>query len=306
MGRSFKQLVAVLKSPYRIFKAFDDRHMLDWMPDEPYLKLAFRLKMGYKLDLKDPKTFNEKLQWLKLHDRDPLYTTLVDKYAVRAWVAERIGEEYLVPLVGGPWDSAEDIDFDALPEQFVLKCTHNSGGVIVCRDKGRLDIEETKDRLARDIKDNYYYSSREWPYKNVQPRIIAEKYMQDGYCENLSVYKLLCFGGEPRIFQTIKNDKTAYETIDYFDTGWERLDLRQNFPNSEKPMEKPEGAEKMLSLAKRLSRDFPQIRCDFYSVGGKIYFSELTFYSDSGLAAFDPAEWDGILGSWLELPNMEK
>ena len=303
--RGMKDVLDFFTSRERIFKFFDNRHWLDWLPDETYLKLAFRAAMGHPLDLKDPKTFSEKLQWLKLYDRDSLYTTLVDKYAVRGYVADKIGKEHLIPLVGGPWASAEEIDFDALPEQFVLKCNHNSGGVIICRDKSSFDIEGAKARLNKFLSRNYYYRSREWPYKNVKPCIIAEKFMQDEKFDNLSVYKILCFGGEPKIFQTIKNDKTPEESIDYFDINWNRLDLRQNFPNSAEPLEEPSNREEMLKLARELSRGFPQIRTDFYSINGRVYFSELTFYSDTGFAAFDPPEWDKILGGWIELPARE-
>ena len=303
--RGMKDVLDFFTSRERIFKFFDNRHWLDWLPDETYLKLAFRSRMGYPLDLKDPKTFSEKLQWLKLHDRNPLYTTLVDKYAVRGYVADKIGEEHLIPLVGGPWYSAGEIDFDSLPEQFVLKCNHNSGGVIICRDKSSFYIEGAKARLNKFPARNYFYSSREWPYKNVKPCIIAEKFMQDEKFDNLSVYKILCFGGEPKIFQTIKNDKTPEESIDYFDINWNRLDLRQNFPNSAEPLEEPSNREEMLKLARELSRGFPQIRTDFYSINGRVYFSELTFYSDTGFAAFDPPEWDKILGGWIELPARE-
>ena len=303
--RGMKDLLDFFTSRERLFKFFDNRHLLDWMPDEKYLKMAFRAKMGYPLNLENPKTFNEKLQWLKLHDRKPLYTTLVDKYAVRQYIAEKIGEEYLIPLVGGPWNSADEIDFDSLPEQFVLKCNHNSGGVIICRDKSSFDVEGTRAKLDKLLSRNYFYRGREWPYKNVKPCIIAEEFMQDEKFDNLSVYKILCFGSEPKIFQTIKNDKTPEESIDYFDTSWNKLDLHQNFPNSAEPLEEPSNREKMLELARKLAEGFPQIRTDFYSINGQIYFSELTFYSDAGFAAFDPPEWDKILGSWIELPTKE-
>ncbi len=303
--RGMKDVLDFFTSRERIFKFFDNRHWLDRMPDKAYLKLAFRARMGYPLNLEKPETFNEKIQWLKLYDRKDLYTSLVDKYAVRQYIKEKIGEKYLIPLIGGPWYRAEDIDFDSLPEQFVLKCNHNSGGVIICRDKSSFDREGAKARLDKFLSRNYYYRSREWPYKNVRPCIIAEKFMQDEKFDNLSVYKILCFGGEPRIFQTIKNDKTPEESIDYFDINWNRLDLRQNFPNSDEPLEEPSNREEMLELARKLARGFPQIRTDFYSINGRVYFSELTFFSDTGFAAFDPPDWDKILGSWIELPARE-
>ena len=303
--RGMKDLLDFFTSRKRIFKFFDNRHLLDWMDDERYLKLAFRAKMGYPLDLKNPRTFNQKLQWLKLYDRKPLYTQLVDKYAVRQYIAEKIGEEYLIPLVGGPWNSAEEIDFDVLPEQFVLKCNHDSGGVIVCRDKSELDIPAIKQKLTHKMKQNYYRIGREWPYKNVEPCIFAEKYMEDSSNINLNVYKFLCFNGEPRIIQTIQNDKTASESIDYFDLEWNLLELRQNFPNSECPLKKPGLFDNMLALSRKLCEGFPFIRTDLYEINGRVFFSELTFYSDSGMAKFDPPAWDETIGSWLTLPEKE-
>ena len=292
-----------LSNPANMFDFFASRNMLNWMSDEAFLKRKFRLKMGYELDLDNPRTFNEKLQWLKLYDRKPLYTKLVDKYEVRKYIAEKIGEQYLIPLVGGPWNSPDEIDFDALPDQFVLKCTHDSGSVIVCRDKSGFDIENAKNSLRKHLKRNYSFLCREWPYKGVAPRIIAEKYMEDRSSENLNVYKIFCFNGKPKIFQTIQNDKTPQETIDYFDTEWRLLNLRQNFPNSLIPLKKPVVLEKMLELAAKLSSEFAFIRTDMYEINGEVYFSEFTFYSDAGFAKFEPEDWDGKLGSWIELPG---
>ena len=275
------------------------------MPDRDYLERKFEALMGAPLHLDAPQTFNEKLQWLKLYDRNPLYTKLVDKYEVRKYIAEKIGEEYLIPLVGGPWNSPEEIDFDALPDQFVLKCTHDCGSVMVCRDKSKFDIENAKNRLGKHLKRNYSLSCREWPYKGVVPRIIAEKYMEDPSAENLNVYKIFCFNGEPKIFQTIQNDKIPQETIDYFDTEWSLLTLRQNFQNSPVPLKKPATLGKMLELAAKLSSGHAFIRTDLYEINGKVYFSELTFYSDAGFASFEPSDWDDTLGSWIKLPGKE-
>ncbi len=282
------------------------RHLLDWVPDEPFLKLKFRQSLGESLDLEHPQTYNEKIQWLKLYDRDPLYPRLVDKYEVRSFIAEKLGPEYSIPLVGGPWDSPEEIDFDALPDQFVLKCTHDSGGLIICRDKSALDREQARSRLSASLARNYYWSKREWPYKDVPPRIIAEQYMQDGDTRNLNVYKILNFGGTPRIIQTIQNDKTREESIDYFDTDWNLLDLRQGFPNSEVPLPRPKTLPDMLRAAAVLSAGFPTLRTDFYEINGRAYFSEITFYTDSGLCPFEPPSWDALLGSWTRLPIDEE
>lgn len=282
------------------------RHLLDWVSDETFLKIKFRQSLGKPLNLAHPQTYNEKIQWLKLHDRDPLYTKLVDKYEVRSFIADRLGSSYSVPLVGGPWNSPEEIDFDALPDQFVLKCTHDSGGLIICRDKSALDRDQIRRKLSTSLARNYFWSKREWPYKDVPPRIIAERYMQDGDTKNLNVYKILNFGGTPRIIQTIQNDKTKAETIDYFDTDWNLLDLRQGFPNSEVPLPRPKTLPDMLRAAAILSAGFPTLRTDFYEINGRVFFSEITFYTDSGLCPFEPPSWDLLLGTWTRLPIDEE
>lgn len=293
----------LMKNPKRLFTLLGSKGFLDWLPDEQYIRIQFKIAAGYPLNLENPKTFNEKLQWLKLHDRKPLYTQIADKYAVRQYISEKIGEEYLIPLVGGPWNSAEEIDFYALPEQFVLKCNHDRGGIVFCRDRGSFDYEKAKAYLNKRLKRNHWRLCREWPYKNIKPCIIAEKYMEDSSNVNLNVYKFLCFDGEPKIIQTIQNDKTAYESIDYFDLDWNLLELRQNYPNSEHPLKKPELLEDMVAISRMLCEGFPFIRSDLYEINGRVYFSELTFYSDNGTAAFDPPAWDEILGSWITLPR---
>lgn len=272
------------------------------MLDEPYLKMRFNSKFGRELNLENPTTFNEKLQWLKLHDRKSIYTTMVDKYAVKQYVSDRIGAEYVIPTLG-VWNSFDEIDFDSLPDQFVLKCTHDSGGLVIVKDKSRLDRKKAQSRIDESLKRNYFYLGREWPYKDVRPRILAEQFMQDGNSEVLNVYKIFNFNGEPRIIQVIQGDKTKSETIDYFDVEWNLLKFRQNYPNSEAPLKRPETLEEMLFLAKKLAADAPPfIRTDFYEANGRVYFSEFTFYSDSGMAAFHPFEWDLKLGSWIKLP----
>lgn len=275
------------------------------IPDPLFVRLAYFRRLKKFPNLKNPKTYNEKIQWLKLYDRKPEYTTMVDKAEVKAYVAERIGEEYIIPTLG-VWDSFADIDFDSLPDQFVLKCTHDSGGLVICRDKSKLDIEAARKKIEASLKVNYYWRGREWPYKNVRPRILAEAYMQDGEKLCLPVYKVFNFNGETRIIQAIQNDKTENETIDYFDTGWNRLDLRQNYPNSPEPLEKPAQLEQLLQLSKTLSKGFPFIRTDWYVINNKLYFSEYTFYSDSGTAKFHPEEWDRKLGDWIQLPEQER
>lgn len=269
--------------------------------DKTYLKLLYYSKIGKKLNLNNPKTFNEKLQWLKLYDRKPEYTTMVDKFASKKFVADRIGEEYIVPCLGGPWYSFDEIDFDTLPEKFVLKTNHDSGGVVLCRDKKAFDREKAKAFLEKHLKREYYWLCREWPYKDVKPCIFAEEYMKDAGNDFLPVYKIMCFNGEPKIIQTIQNDKQPNETIDYFDTEWNVLPFRQNFPNSANPLPKPENLDKMLELAKVLTNGKNFIRVDFYVINGEIYFSEYTFFSDAGFAKFEPDEWDYTLGEWISI-----
>ncbi len=272
------------------------------LSDEKLLKKVFKSQLGYSLNLENPTTFNEKLQWLKLYDRKPIYTTMVDKYEAKKYVSNIIGEQHIIPTLG-VWERFEDIDFDLLPDQFVLKCTNDSGGLSICRNKCSFDKSKAEHKIKKSLKRNYYLKYREWPYKNVKPRIIAEHFMKDRDFETLNVFKIFNFNGEPKIIQVIQGDKTANETIDYFDTEWNLLDLKQNYPNSKSPLQKPESLSTMLNFARQLTADDvpPFIRTDFYEVNGKVYFSEYTFYSDSGFAKFEPDEWDLILGNYLEL-----
>ncbi|MBQ2818875.1 MAG: glycosyl transferase [Clostridia bacterium] len=298
-------IIKTIKDPWHLVIALSQRGLLDHLSDKTYLKLNYRARLGRKLDLENPQTFNEKMQWLKLYNRKPIYTTMVDKYEVKKYVADIIGERYIIPTLG-VWDSFEDIDFDALPDQFVLKTTHDSGGVVVCKNKNSLDKGKTEEKLKSSLNRNYYYHGREWPYKDVKPRIIAERFMQDRDFEVLNVFKIFNFNGEPKIIQAIQGDKTKDESIDYFDTAWNKLVLRQNFKNSAKKLPKPETLDEMLELAKKLSKGHPFLRTDFYEVNGKVYFSEFTFFSDSGMAKFEPSEWDITLGEWIKLPKQNQ
>ncbi len=300
------ELYKFLKSADYRFIILSNLGLYDHLSDEAFLKKKYKARFGKTLDLKNPKTFNEKLQWLKLHNRDDRFTTMVDKENVKKYVAERIGNEYVIDSLG-VWDSFDEIDFEKLPNQFVLKCTHDSGGLVICRDKDRLNFEQAKKKIEKSLGRNYYMFGREWPYKNVKPRILAEKYMQDENSkpeESLRVYKIMTFNGVPKIIQTIQNDKTPNEVIDYFDTEWNLLKMRQNFPNSNKPLARPATLDKMLELASRLAEDIPFLRIDFYEVNKQVYFSEFTFYSDSGMAKFYPEEWDTVLGNWMDLSRI--
>lgn len=271
--------------------------LFNGMDDERYLKMIFKSVMGKPLNLENPVTFNEKLQWLKLHDRREEYTDMVDKYEVKKLVADKIGSEYVIESLG-VWNDADEIDFDALPEQFVLKCTHDSGSVVVCKNKAELDIPAVRKRLNEGLKHNYYNSYREWPYKNVKPKILAEKYMG----EELTDYKLMCFGGKPEcLFTCTERFSPNGLKVTFFDTDWNRLPFERHYPASGKEIKKPEKLGEMLSIAQRLAEGTRFVRVDLYEIGGRIYFGELTFYPGSGLEEFRPAEWDAKLGELLKL-----
>lgn len=290
----------------RIFDALNYRKMLNWLPDKVFLEAAFRARFGRKLNLNNPETFNEKLQWLKLYNRKPEYTKMVDKYLVRDYVKEKIGEEYLIPLLG-VWDDPEKIDFNELPMQFVLKCNHNSGlGMCICKDKNSLDINKVKEELKKGINQNYYLTSREWPYKDVPRRIIAEKYMVDESGYELKDYKFYCFDGKVKLVM-INSDRMSSEKTkaNYFDENYQLLDFVWGYENAEIPPQKPEKFEEMKYLAEKLSEGITHVRIDFYQTPSGIYFGEITFFDGSGFDAIEPIEWDYKIGSWLKLP-MEK
>lgn len=288
------------------FFLLSSRGLLNRMDDETYLKLLFRYSMGTPLDLEHPKTYNEKLQWLKLHDRRPLYTQLVDKLAVKDYVAEKIGPEYVIPVIAGPWDSVEEIDFDALPDQFVLKCTHDSGGVVICRSKSSFDIEAAKDKLAKFLHRNFYWANREWPYKDVKPRLFAEPYLEDESGE-LRDYKFFVFDAAVRALYIASDRSSKEETkFDFFDADFRHLPFTNGHPNAPVPPEKPRCFEEMKALAARLGAGFPQVRVDLYEVAGHVYFGEYTFFHWSGLCPFDPPSWDQTFGSWIHLPIDEE
>ena len=271
--------------------------------DVTYIKWRWKVYMDYPLHLEDPKSFNEKLQWLKLHDRQPIYSKLVDKYEVKQHVANIIGEEHIIPTIG-IYDSVEDIDFDSLPQQYVLKCTHDSGGIIVCKDKSTLDRDASIRKLQRGLKKNYYYQNREWPYKNIKPRIIAEQYMNnDG--QELDDYKVHNFNGEPKVILVCSDRfKESGLTEDFYSCEWQHLDVsRPGLPHSKEVQEKPVELDEMLVLAKKLSKNIPFVRTDFYIINHQIYFGEMTFFPACGSKPFVPREWDYKFGSYLTLPK---
>lgn len=277
--------------------------MYDNLSDEDYIKKMYYCYFGRKIDLNNPKTFNEKLQWLKLNDRRSEYTSLVDKYEMKKIVSEQIGEKYVVPTYG-VWDSFEKIDFSLLPDRFVLKTTHDSGGVVICKNKDTFDLKKAKGILNHSLKNNYYKHTREWPYRNVKPRIIAEKFLGKDN-EEIDDYKVHCFNGEPKI-TLVCSDRYATTglTEDFYDNDWNHLKIkRPGVSNSTKLHAKPVNFDEMLSISKILSKNHPFIRVDFYLVDNRLYLGELTFYPAGGFDGYEPEEYDMILGKWLDLSN---
>ncbi len=272
------------------------------VPETWYMERLFRKRVGYPLNLENPRTFNEKLQWLKLHDRNPLHTKMVDKYEAKKYVADIIGEEYIIPTLG-VWNHFDEIDFNQLPERFVLKCTHDSGSIVICRDKKRLDKKAAKKILERGLRYNYYYSGGfEWPYKNVKPRIIAEKFMVDESGADLPDYKLMCFGGKVKCSFTCTGRNTASGLhVTFYDRNWQKMPFARHYPVEEIPMPKPRNYEKMVELAELLATPLKFARIDFYDIGGRVYFGEITFFPGNGIEEFTPVEWDKKIGDWVEV-----
>lgn len=282
---------------YHISRAF-----ARFLPDKLYLSIKFRSHMGYWMDWNNPQTFNEKIQWLKVYDRHPEYTKLVDKAAVKNYVASIIGEQYIIPTLA-VYDSADSIDFDNLPNQFVLKCTHDSGGIVICRDKASLNKSAARTKLRKGLKRNYVIQNREYPYKNVLRRIIAEKYINDGDGNDIMDYKFFCFNGVPR-FVELDFDRFTNHRRNVYDTKWNLLDLQILYPKgNDRAIPKPQNFDVMIEIAAKISIGIPHVRVDLYNVNGKIYFGEMTFFHGSGMESFTPQEWDLIFGKMIKLPK---
>ena len=281
--------------------------LLPFIPDETFLKLMFRLRMNERLDLENPLTFNQKLQWLKLHDRKKIYNVIVDKYEVKNYVSSLIGEKHIVKTYG-VYECFDDIDFSALPQRFVIKCTHDSGGIVVCRNINELDMKKAKEKIKRSLQTNFFWTGREWPYKDIKPRILIEEFLQqDSHNDKIGLidYKFYCFDGKPLflyISQGLENHSTA--RIDFLSCNWERMPFsRIDYKHFEILPTKPKAFEEMERLAKILSKGIPFVRVDFYCIKECIYFSELTLYPGSGYTRFCPDEYDYIVGKQLNLPT---
>lgn len=277
-----------------------------FIPDKLYIKLLFPLKVGYKLNLDNPKTYNEKLQWIKLYYKKPIMSVMADKYAAKQYIADIIGEEYIVKNYG-VWDRFNDIDFSTLPESFVLKTTHDQGGVVVAKDKNKLDIKKAKAKLEMHLKRGTYHLMKEWPYKNIQPRIIAEELLIDSEKGDLWDYKFYCFNGEPRLMYISHGRQTEATYLDFFDMDFEKLDIsRPRFAASKEVIDKPEQWELMKELSRKLSVGWPHLRVDFYCIEGRVYLGELTFFTGGGMKPFYPESWDYKLGNMMVLPSPGK
>ena len=272
------------------------------VPDKAYIQMYYFAHFKRFCNLRNPETYNEKLNWLKLHDRNEEYTKLVDKYEVKEYIASIIGEDYIIPTLG-VWNHFDDIDFEKLPNQFVLKCTHDSEGLVIVKDKSKLDKVAAKEKIEAALKQNFYYIGREWPYKNVKPRIIAEKYMEDHVDGELRDYKFFCFDGQPKAMFIASDRASDHVKFDYFDLEFNHLDIKQKYPHAQNTLRKPETFDKMIEFSKILSKGFPHVRVDFYEVDGRLYFGELTFYHFSGFMPFEPSKWDKTFGDWIHLPK---
>lgn len=299
-------LVDILKNlgelPYLIILKYP------WLikDDRKYIEYIWKHRMDYPLNLETPKRYNEKLQWIKLYDRRDIYTTMVDKCEVKKYVASIIGDEYIIPTLA-VWTNVDDIDIDKLPNQFVLKTTHDSGGVAICKDKNNFDLQKAKEKLQYSLKRDFYILGREWPYKNVPRRIIAEQYMEDVETKELRDYKFFCFNGVPKalfIATDRQNRKEPY--FDFFDMEFNHLDMRHGHPNAPHLPEKPKQFELMKELAAKLSKGYPHLRVDLYEVNGKVYFGELTLFHHTGMVNFEPEVWDDTFGEWIDCHVYDK
>ena len=300
-----KHICRFMENPARIFRKFNHTRIQRIIPDEPFLKLMIKARLGYKLDLDDPKTFNEKLQWIKLYDHNPIYTEMVDKYEAKKIISSSVGCDFVVPTYG-VWDNFKDIDFSTLPDQFVLKTTHDCGGVYICYDKSKFDITAVRKDIEHRLSNNFFWQGREWPYKNVKPRILAEKLLlsQCEPIENNSImdYKIMCFNGEAKyclVCSGRHSKEGLHET--FFDRFWKPAPFRRNYPTSNISISKPLNYELMINIAEKLSNDIPFLRVDFFEVDGTLFVGELTFFPANGFGAFHPQEWDNRLGELIQL-----
>lgn len=294
-----KTFLSLIKTPYKMVQALDSNGLIRWMPDTVFARLSFRGEMGYKLNLDNPCTFNEKLQWLKLFDHRPEYTDLVDKLKAKEIVGKKIGLQHIVPIYGA-WNRADDIPFDDLPKQHVLKCNHDQGSVIVVPDKSMINKEKTIQILNKKLKRNIYYGTREYPYKNIIPKVFAEKYLG----EIMTDYKFYCFNGEPLFLYCSKGMLRAHVgAVDFYDLDWNPMPFYRTDYERLGKIPKPKHLDEMIEISKILSKGVPFVRVDLFEVDDQVFFSEFTLCPASGYMPFVPEEYDAIVGEWLRIPK---
>ena len=304
MGR-IKLILGSLKTWHGIIFLLNHTPLAKVMSDKYVIKNLYKGRVGKKLNLENPQTFNEKLQWLKIYNQNPEYSRIVDKVTFKDYIKEKLGEGYTVPTLG-VWEKFDDIDFDKLPDKFVLKCNHDSGGLVICKDKSKLDIKAAKEKIDRCMKRNYYWASREWPYKNVKPCILAEEYLD--LPEGLVEYKIFSFNGEAKVIDVCMGIAHTLNnrTNTFFDREWNRLPIQTLLPNEKGDIEAPAELPQMLEIADKLSQGIPQVRVDFYVYKGQIYLGEMTFFHNSGMCKINPDEWDYKLGEYIDLSIVKK
>lgn len=300
-------MLSLIGTPGKMVLPLANIGLFNWVPDKQYLKFAYRAHMGDKLDLDNPKSFNEKIQWLKLYDRKHIYTTMVDKQTVKEYAGALVGKELIIPTIG-LWSEPDQIELSKLPDQFVLKCTHDTGSIIICKGKQNFDFEKAKKELQKHLKKSMYWLGREWPYKNVVPQIIAEPYLEDDIAKELPDYKIHCFNGEPKVI-LVCQDRYSRDglTEDFFDTKWKHLDVRRpGVKNAESPIPCPIELETMLEKSQILAKGLPFIRVDFYIVNHHVYLGELTFFPAGGFQKFVPDSFDRQMGEWIDIDTIRK
>ena len=303
------KILDVLKSPKHLWLTLDQRGFFKWIPDKIYIIIKYKIKTNKKLDLRNPKSFNEKLQWLKLYDQNPAYIVMADKEAVKKYVASKIGEEHIVPTIG-KWNDVDEINFNELPNQFVLKVNHDSGGIIVCKDKEKLDVEKAKKKIKKCLLSNGYWYGREWIYKEITPCIIAEKYLEEKEhldIQGLTDYKFYCFNGIPKFLYVAKSnfiDGEKNDLLSIYDLKWNQTPFQRidHMPLPYK-IERPDGFNQMIEFSKILSKDIPFVRVDWYEINGIVYFGEMTFFPGSGYGEFSPDKYNYIIGNWITLSD---
>lgn len=301
--KTLTKFMALCRNPNMLLKRLLSLRVFRILPDKLFIRWQYRLYIGRSVNLKNPKAFNEKIQWLKLYNKKKIFITLVDKFEVRDFIKKKIGEQYLIPLIG-VWDTYDEIDLNALPEQFVMKCTHDSGGLVICKNKSLLDHLKMEEKIKACLAKNYFWVGREWPYKHVKPRIIVEKYMADKIdgvnSESLLDYKFMCFHGKVRCIFTC-TDRDTQLKVTFFTRNWSKLPFERHYPRDEKEIKPPVNLKKMIELSEKICEEIAFARIDFYEISGEIYFGEITLYPGCGLEEFSPPKWDYVLGSWLNL-----